>query len=57
MFCYASCFLFVSAEILNKCKGDVLELKEGKLKTQPFFLETLIFFVEVSRHTSSLRRF
>uniref|UniRef100_A0A671UI09 N-alpha-acetyltransferase 25, NatB auxiliary subunit n=1 Tax=Sparus aurata TaxID=8175 RepID=A0A671UI09_SPAAU len=35
-------------EILNKCKGDVLELKEGKLKTQPSFLETLIFFVEVS---------
>uniref|UniRef100_A0A671UI53 N-alpha-acetyltransferase 25, NatB auxiliary subunit n=1 Tax=Sparus aurata TaxID=8175 RepID=A0A671UI53_SPAAU len=33
-------------EILNKCKGDVLELKEGKLKTQPSFLETLIFFVE-----------
>uniref|UniRef100_A0A7N6BUY2 N-alpha-acetyltransferase 25, NatB auxiliary subunit n=1 Tax=Anabas testudineus TaxID=64144 RepID=A0A7N6BUY2_ANATE len=34
-------------EILHKCKGDLLELKETKLKTQPSFLENLIFFVEV----------
>uniref|UniRef100_A0A7N6FEB3 N(alpha)-acetyltransferase 25, NatB auxiliary subunit n=1 Tax=Anabas testudineus TaxID=64144 RepID=A0A7N6FEB3_ANATE len=33
-------------EILHKCKGDLLELKETKLKTQPSFLENLIFFVE-----------
>uniref|UniRef100_A0A671UH60 N-alpha-acetyltransferase 25, NatB auxiliary subunit n=1 Tax=Sparus aurata TaxID=8175 RepID=A0A671UH60_SPAAU len=39
-------FVPSQTKILNKCKGDVLELKEGKLKTQPSFLETLIFFVE-----------
>ncbi|KAF0046069.1 hypothetical protein F2P81_002598 [Scophthalmus maximus] len=33
-------------EILNKCKGDLLEMKESKLKTQPSLLENLIFFVE-----------
>ncbi|XP_060916961.1 N-alpha-acetyltransferase 25, NatB auxiliary subunit [Labrus mixtus] len=33
-------------EILNKCKGDLLEMKEGKLKTEPSLLENLIFFVE-----------
>uniref|UniRef100_A0A8C4GP80 N-alpha-acetyltransferase 25, NatB auxiliary subunit n=1 Tax=Dicentrarchus labrax TaxID=13489 RepID=A0A8C4GP80_DICLA len=33
-------------DILNKCKGDLLEMKEGKLKTWPYLLETLIFFVE-----------
>lgn len=47
--CYPSCFLFLSTEILNKCKGDLLEMKEGKLKTRPSLLENLIFFVEV-RH-------
>ncbi|XP_047426326.1 N-alpha-acetyltransferase 25, NatB auxiliary subunit [Mugil cephalus] len=33
-------------EILNKCKGDLLEMKENKLKTRPSLLENLIFFVE-----------
>lgn len=33
-------------EILNKCRGDLLEMKEGKLKTQPSLLENLVFFVE-----------
>uniref|UniRef100_A0A665UDC2 N(alpha)-acetyltransferase 25, NatB auxiliary subunit n=1 Tax=Echeneis naucrates TaxID=173247 RepID=A0A665UDC2_ECHNA len=33
-------------EILNKCKGDLLEMKESKLKTHPSLLENLIFFVE-----------
>ncbi|KAE8285398.1 N-alpha-acetyltransferase 25, NatB auxiliary subunit [Larimichthys crocea] len=33
-------------EILNKCKGDLLDMKEGKLKTWPSLLENLIFFVE-----------
>ncbi|KAM9338182.1 N-alpha-acetyltransferase 25, NatB auxiliary subunit [Symphorus nematophorus] len=33
-------------EILNKCKGDLLEMKESKLKTSPSLLENLIFFVE-----------
>ena len=47
--CTASCSLFLSTEILNKCKGDLLEMKDSKLKTQPSLLENLIFFVEV-RH-------
>uniref|UniRef100_A0A8C9SM43 N-alpha-acetyltransferase 25, NatB auxiliary subunit n=1 Tax=Scleropages formosus TaxID=113540 RepID=A0A8C9SM43_SCLFO len=33
-------------EILNKCKGDLLEVKEGQCKTQPTLLENLVFFVE-----------
>ncbi|XP_034402615.1 N-alpha-acetyltransferase 25, NatB auxiliary subunit isoform X2 [Cyclopterus lumpus] len=33
-------------EILNKCKGDLLEMKGSKLKTRPSLLENLIFFVE-----------
>ncbi|XP_038129023.1 N-alpha-acetyltransferase 25, NatB auxiliary subunit [Cyprinodon tularosa] len=33
-------------EMLNKCKGDLLEMKERKLKTQPSLLENLVFFVE-----------
>ncbi|XP_062268710.1 N-alpha-acetyltransferase 25, NatB auxiliary subunit isoform X2 [Platichthys flesus] len=33
-------------EILNKCKGDLLEMKDGTLKTWPSLLENLIFFVE-----------
>ena len=40
---------FLRTEILNKCKGDVSEMKDSKLKTQPSLLENLIFFVEV-RH-------
>uniref|UniRef100_A0A3B5PYD5 N-alpha-acetyltransferase 25, NatB auxiliary subunit n=1 Tax=Xiphophorus maculatus TaxID=8083 RepID=A0A3B5PYD5_XIPMA len=33
-------------EILNKSKGDLLEMKESKLKTQPSLLENLVFFLE-----------
>ncbi|XP_054613553.1 N-alpha-acetyltransferase 25, NatB auxiliary subunit isoform X2 [Dunckerocampus dactyliophorus] len=33
-------------EMLTKCKGDLLEMKDGKLKTRPPLLENLIFFVE-----------
>lgn len=33
--------------MLHKCRGDLLEIKEGKLKTQPSLLENLVFFVEV----------
>ncbi|XP_061783480.1 N-alpha-acetyltransferase 25, NatB auxiliary subunit [Nerophis lumbriciformis] len=33
-------------EMLTKCKGDLQEMKEGKLKTRPSLLENLIFFVE-----------
>lgn len=44
-----SCCLVLSAEILKKCRGDLLGMKDGKLKTQPSLLENLIFFVEVRR--------
>lgn len=40
-------FFFIFTEILNKCKGDLLDMKEGKLKTRPSLLENLILFVEV----------
>lgn len=48
---------FLSTEILNKCKGDLLEMKETKLKTQPSFLENLIFFVEVRNILASTHSF
>jgi len=53
---WCACPLLLSTEILNKCKGDFLEMNESKLKTQPSFLENLIFFVEVKLlcfHTKS----
>lgn len=34
--------------MLEKCKGDLLEVKDGQSKTQPFLLENLVYFVEVS---------
>lgn len=45
--CCASLFFGLSTEILNKCKGDLLQMNDSKLKTQPSLLENLIFFVEV----------
>uniref|UniRef100_A0A667Z3K4 N-alpha-acetyltransferase 25, NatB auxiliary subunit n=1 Tax=Myripristis murdjan TaxID=586833 RepID=A0A667Z3K4_9TELE len=33
-------------EILNKCKGDLLEMKDSRLKTWPSLLEIHVFFVE-----------
>ncbi|CAB1318259.1 unnamed protein product [Coregonus sp. 'balchen'] len=33
-------------EMLSRCKGEVLEMKDSRLKTQPSLLETLVFFVE-----------
>lgn len=42
-------FILSPTDILSKCKGDLLETKDGKLKTQPLLLENLIFFTEVSR--------
>ncbi|XP_076020070.1 N-alpha-acetyltransferase 25, NatB auxiliary subunit isoform X2 [Genypterus blacodes] len=33
-------------EMLNKCKGDVMEMKDGRLKMSPSLLENLVFFVE-----------
>ncbi|XP_072310388.1 N-alpha-acetyltransferase 25, NatB auxiliary subunit [Eucyclogobius newberryi] len=33
-------------EMLNKCKGDLLENKMSILKTRPSLLENLVFFVE-----------
>ncbi|KAF4082175.1 hypothetical protein AMELA_G00148540 [Ameiurus melas] len=33
-------------DMLNKCKGDLLEVKDSRCKTQPFLLENLVYFVE-----------
>ncbi|XP_038845669.1 N-alpha-acetyltransferase 25, NatB auxiliary subunit isoform X2 [Salvelinus namaycush] len=33
-------------ELLSRCKGEVLEMKDSRLMTQPSLLETLVFFVE-----------
>lgn len=32
------------------CKGELLEVKDGNVKTQPAVLENLVFFVEVCLH-------
>lgn len=42
------CPFFFFTEILDKCKGDLLEMKGSKLKTHPSLLENLVFFVEVN---------
>uniref|UniRef100_A0A8C1VMS3 N(alpha)-acetyltransferase 25, NatB auxiliary subunit n=1 Tax=Cyprinus carpio TaxID=7962 RepID=A0A8C1VMS3_CYPCA len=33
-------------DMLEKCKGDLLEVKDGQSKPQPFLLENLVYFVE-----------
>lgn len=33
--------------VFSTCKGDLLEVKDGDVKTQPAILENLVFFVEV----------
>ncbi|KAK2823304.1 hypothetical protein Q7C36_019904 [Tachysurus vachellii] len=33
-------------DMLNKCKGDLLEVKDNRRKTQPSLLESLVYFVE-----------
>ncbi|XDV54833.1 hypothetical protein PO909_023036 [Leuciscus waleckii] len=33
-------------DMLGKCKGDLLEVKDAQTKTQPFLLENLVYFVE-----------
>ncbi|KAL6472506.1 hypothetical protein MHYP_G00186940 [Metynnis hypsauchen] len=33
-------------DMLNKCKGDLLEVKDGRCKAQPSLLENLVYFVE-----------
>nr|XP_046160588.1 N-alpha-acetyltransferase 25, NatB auxiliary subunit-like isoform X3 [Oncorhynchus gorbuscha] len=33
-------------ELLSRCKGEVLQMKNSRLMTQPSLLETLVFFVE-----------
>uniref|UniRef100_A0AAR2K431 N-alpha-acetyltransferase 25, NatB auxiliary subunit n=1 Tax=Pygocentrus nattereri TaxID=42514 RepID=A0AAR2K431_PYGNA len=33
-------------DTLNKCKGDLLEVKDGRCKAQPSLLENLVYFVE-----------
>ena len=38
---------FFFSDLFNKCKGDLIEVRDGTLKTQPNLLENLVFFVEV----------
>nr|XP_058896503.1 N-alpha-acetyltransferase 25, NatB auxiliary subunit isoform X4 [Kogia breviceps] len=33
-------------DVFSKCKGDLLEVKDGNLKTHPTLLENLVFLVE-----------
>uniref|UniRef100_U3K2W8 N-alpha-acetyltransferase 25, NatB auxiliary subunit n=1 Tax=Ficedula albicollis TaxID=59894 RepID=U3K2W8_FICAL len=33
-------------DLFNKCKGDLIEVRDGTLKTHPNLLENLVFFVE-----------
>uniref|UniRef100_A0A8D2H6M8 N-alpha-acetyltransferase 25, NatB auxiliary subunit n=1 Tax=Urocitellus parryii TaxID=9999 RepID=A0A8D2H6M8_UROPR len=33
-------------DVFSRCKGDLLEVKDGNLKTHPTRLENLVFFVE-----------
>nr|XP_048677565.1 N-alpha-acetyltransferase 25, NatB auxiliary subunit isoform X2 [Caretta caretta] len=33
-------------DLFNKCKGDLMEVRDGILKTHPNILENLVFFVE-----------
>ncbi|XP_077398657.1 N-alpha-acetyltransferase 25, NatB auxiliary subunit [Vanacampus margaritifer] len=35
-------------EMLNKCKGELLDMEGGRLKIRPSLLENLIFFVETA---------
>uniref|UniRef100_A0A8C5U5S2 N-alpha-acetyltransferase 25, NatB auxiliary subunit n=1 Tax=Malurus cyaneus samueli TaxID=2593467 RepID=A0A8C5U5S2_9PASS len=39
-------FLFSFSDLFNKCKGDLIEVRDGTLKTHPNLLENLVFFVE-----------
>lgn len=41
------CF-FPSPDLLEKCKGDLFEVKDGHSNTQASLLENLVYFVEVS---------
>ncbi|KAK1800814.1 hypothetical protein P4O66_005996, partial [Electrophorus voltai] len=50
-------------DMLNKCKGDLLEVTDGRCRAQPSLLENLVFFVEticvvlwVSSHCSGTLR-
>uniref|UniRef100_A0A8C2HQA7 N-alpha-acetyltransferase 25, NatB auxiliary subunit n=1 Tax=Cyprinus carpio TaxID=7962 RepID=A0A8C2HQA7_CYPCA len=50
-------------DMLEKCKGDLLEVKDGQSKPQPFLLENLVYFVEsvcivlwVSKYCGSVLR-
>lgn len=40
-------FFFFFSDLFNKCKGDLIEVRDGTLKTHPNLLENLVFFVEV----------
>uniref|UniRef100_A0A8C2FRJ2 N-alpha-acetyltransferase 25, NatB auxiliary subunit n=1 Tax=Cyprinus carpio TaxID=7962 RepID=A0A8C2FRJ2_CYPCA len=56
-------FLHAFPDMLEKCKGDLLEVKDGQSKPQPFLLENLVYFVEsvcivlwVSKYCGSVLR-
>lgn len=38
---------FPPSGVFSTCKGELLEVKDGNVKTQPAVLENLVFFVEV----------
>uniref|UniRef100_A0A8C3XSE6 N-alpha-acetyltransferase 25, NatB auxiliary subunit n=1 Tax=Chelydra serpentina TaxID=8475 RepID=A0A8C3XSE6_CHESE len=38
--------VFLFSDLFNKCKGDLMEVRDGILKTHPNILENLVFFVE-----------
>ncbi|KAF4108499.1 hypothetical protein G5714_011258 [Onychostoma macrolepis] len=40
------CLAVQLQDMLEKCKGDLLEVKDGQSKTQHFLLENLVYFVE-----------
>lgn len=50
---YKNLFSFSLLDMLNKCKGDLLEVKDNRFKTQPSLLENLVYFVEVKTLTYS----
>uniref|UniRef100_A0A803W227 N-alpha-acetyltransferase 25, NatB auxiliary subunit n=1 Tax=Ficedula albicollis TaxID=59894 RepID=A0A803W227_FICAL len=44
--CLGQGFSFFFSDLFNKCKGDLIEVRDGTLKTHPNLLENLVFFVE-----------
>lgn len=42
--------------VFSTCKGELLEVTDGNMKTQPAVLENLVFFVEVCLHPEGTDR-